>query len=58
MSAPIIHEPGNCVDPAYGNPWCDGVGVWGEDPYAAEIIGDSTPVWMCRGARAGSAADV
>lgn len=53
-----IHEPGNCVDPPYGNPWCSGIGSWGPNPYAAEIHNDHTPVFMCDGARKGSAMDI
>jgi hypothetical protein len=53
-----IHEPGNCVDPAYGNPWCDGEGRFAPDPYAEELADDHTFVWMCDGQRAGRAADV
>lgn len=58
MSKPIMHKPGECTDPLYGNPWCTGVGVWGPDPFAEEIYGDSTLRFMCDGERAGSAADI
>lgn len=55
---PIIHNPGDCVDPLYGNPWCNGIGEWGPNPFNEEIYGDSTPVWMCAGARVGAAQDI
>lgn len=53
-----IHEPGNCVDPYYGNPWCSGIGSMAPDPFAEEINNDSTDYWMCDGERAGSAMDI
>lgn len=56
---PIMHKPGECTDPYYGEQvGCTGVGEWGPNPYAEELYGDMTPVWMCAGARYGSAMDI
>ena len=52
-----LHEPGQCPDPAYGSD-CDGVGTWGPDPYSEDVLGDSTPLWMCEGSRIGSEQDI
>lgn len=38
--------------------YCDGVLVLGTDPYAEEIAGDTTEVWMCDGQRMDSADDI
>lgn len=57
MTAPQLHVPGECPDPIYGYD-CDGVGVWGPDPYLEEIEGDSTPLWMCEGCRYGAEQDI
>lgn len=53
-----VHEPGDCIDPSYGNPWCSGEATLAPNPYAEDVHGDDTPVWMCAGAREGAAADV
>lgn len=53
-----VHEPGDCVDPTYGNPWCDGIATLGVNPYNEELYGDTTLEWMCAGARIGAAADI
>lgn len=50
-----LHEPGECP---YGHPECDGVGVFGPDPYASEINLDDTEVWECEGHRYESGQDI
>ena len=38
--------------------FCDGILTLGTDPFAEEIHGDYTEVWMCYGARYESAMDI
>lgn len=39
-------------------PGCTGVGIWQEDPYAAEISGNHTEMWLCKNCAAELAADI
>jgi hypothetical protein len=52
-----MHPVGQCPERSYGVN-CDGIGHWGPDPYAEELAGDSTPLWLCEGVRTGRAMDI
>lgn len=52
-----LHEPGECPEPYYGES-CDGIGHWRANPYAEEINGDHTPLWICDGVAYGAAMDI
>jgi hypothetical protein len=52
-----LHEVGECTRWG-GADYCDGIGHWAEDPYAAELRGDHNKVWLCTGERDGRAADI
>lgn len=44
-----------CQDGPHG---CDGAVTFDSDPFAHEIAGDDTPVWMCEEHRCQSAMDI
>lgn len=52
-----MHKPGECPESYYGKD-CDGIAIYGPDPYAHDIAGDATPVWLCEGVRRGRAMDI
>ncbi len=49
-------EPGECVDAGSGS--CGGEVTFAPDPFAEEIWGNETPVWMCAEHRYASAQDI
>lgn len=57
MERKQVHLRGECTDRAYGKN-CDGWAEWVEDPYAADIWGDSVYDWYCDGEYTGRAMDI
>ena len=52
-----LHEPNECTDSLYGRD-CDGIGHWGEDPYAAEMYDEHFEEYICYGAYTGRVLDI
>lgn len=57
MERKQVHLRGECTDRAYGKN-CDGWAEWVEDPYAADIWGDSVYDWYCDGEYTGRMMDI